>query len=367
MLHRGTFSILALLNLLVVLLFLFVCLAPFVIDSSISWLVSLAGMGFPYLLAGTIIFLIIWIIRLRHYYAKWMAAINLVVLLVGYQQIKSVFAFHFFSQGNLYERTEGIRVMSWNVTGWDIRNWKIKDRNTYQPLMFDLIEQTNPDVLLLQEFFNCTEPSVVVSYVNLLSKRGYPYYYYSPHSYTRNGKFQSGLGIFSKYPIGDTAFVFPQSGGHSEGFQYADIEIRNKKIRFFNAHLESAGMNSDDVESVGKISGSRTIFYKLRHSHHLRMNQAAILKDEMNKSPHPVVLGADVDDLPNTTVYFLLKRNLQDAFIKKGSGIGRTFPFMVPNLRIDYLFVSPELKVNTFLIVPKNYSVHYPIISDLSE
>lgn len=358
---------LILINASVILFFLFVCLVPFMIDSSLSWLVSLVGMGFPYLLGLIIIFLVLWFILINRPAAKWMLLINIFCLIIGSRQITAVFAFHFFSSGDITERPEGIRVMSWNVTGWDIRNWDAKGHHTFQPLMFDFIEQVNPDVLLLQEFFNCTDPDIVVSYVDLLSKQGYPFHYFTPHSFTVGGRFQSGLGIFSKYPISDTAFFFPESGGHSEGFQYADIGIQNKKIRFFNAHLESVGMTGDDVETAGTISGGRTIFYKLKRTHYLRMNQAVMLKKEMDESPYPVILGADVDDLPNSAVYFHLRENMQDAFIKKGSGIGRTFPYIVPNLRIDYLLVSPEFKVQSFFLIPKDYSVHYPIISDLSE
>lgn len=363
--HRPLFLIF--INALVILFYLLVCLIPFVIESSLSWFVSLIGMGFPYLLGAIIIFLVLWIVFLRRPAAKQMLFINILCIVIGFQQIRATFAFHFFSSGDVTERPEGIRVMSWNVTGWDIRNWDVKGHHTFQPLMFDFIEQTNPDVLLLQEFFNCTDPGIVVSYVDLLSKRGYPYYYFTPHSLTVGGAFQSGLGLFSKYPISDTAFFFPQSGGHSEGFQYADIEIKNRKVRFFNAHLESAGMTDDDVEAAGKISGGRTIFYKLKRAHYLRMDQARMLKSEMERSPHPVVLGADVDDLPNSTIYFYLKKNMQDAFTKKGSGIGRTFPYIVPNLRIDYLFASPGFRIQSFFLIPRDYSVHYPIISDLSE
>lgn len=359
--------ILLIVNILIIIPFLIVCLVPFMIHSASSWFVSMVGMGFPYLLGIMVILLVVWIFKLNRSLAKLMIIINIVVLLLGYQQIRAVMGFHFFSNKDYIERPVGIRVMSWNVSGWDIHNWDKKNHHTYQPVMFDLIEQSNPDVLLLQEFFNCIDPDIVVSYVGLLSQRGYPYYFFSPQSITVSGKFQSGLAIFSKYPLSDTAFFFPESAGHSEGFQHADITINNKKIRFFNTHLESAGMDSDDIQAVGKIKGSRTIFNKLKFSHNIRMKQAEMLKQNMNKSPYPVVLGGDVGDLPNTTIYFYLRKNMQDAFTKKGSGIGRTFAYVAPNLRIDYLFFSPEFEVKQFNVIKKEYSVHYPVISDISE
>lgn len=364
--HRKPVLLIAL-NAFVVLVFLVICLTPFIAGSDLSWLVSMAGMGFPIFAAVLLLFLIIWIFRLRHAISKLMIIVNVVVLLIGIQQIRAAFGFNFFSKGDVYDYHDGVRVMAWNVSGWDIHNWDKKNQQTYQPLMFDLIEQTSSDVLLLQEFFNCIDPDIVPSYVNMLAERGYPHYFFSPHSFTVSGKFQSGLAIFSRQPLSDTVFVFPESGGHSEGFQRADIELNGKMYRFFNTHLESPGMDSDDIDAVGKARGKRTLFYKLKNSHEIRMNQARELKAEMNRSPHPVVLGGDFGELPNSTTYFFLRKGMRDAFTKKGSGLGRTFGYISPTLRIDYLFADRSLKIAGFYKINKDYSAHYPIIADLSE
>ncbi len=364
---KNNWRILAVLfNCILILIFLAICLVPF-FSSGISWLLSTFGLIFPFLLGLIFIMLILWVFRAKRKIAIVMIVLNLIVLALGYTQIRASVGLHFFAEKDVNGRLGDIRVMSWNVSSWDINNWDIKNHQTYQPMMFDLIQQLNPDVLLLQEFFNCSEPKIVVSYLKLLSERGYPYYYFSPQSVTINGAFQSGLAIFSRYPISDTAFFYPESAGHSEGFQYADITIRDKKYRFFNAHLESAGLNRDDVQAIGKVKGSRTIFYKLKNSHQVRERQSHVLKQKMNVSPHPVIFGGDVDDVPNTSVYFFLRNGLQDAFIEKGSGLGRTFRLIAPNLRIDYLFFSKQFTINQFFTLKNDYSVHYPIVADFSE
>ncbi len=355
-----------LLNVFVILPFLAICLVPF-ISSGAGWIPSTLGLGFPYLLLLIILFLVFWLLYIKIRLANIMLMVNVLVLILSMAQIKAVIGFHFFANDKPLERAGDIRVMSWNVSGWDIRSWDLKNHQTDQPFMFDLIEQVNPDVMLFQEFFNCTKPSIVVSYIDLLSKRGYPYYYFSPSSITVSGYFQSGLAIFSRYPLVDTVFVDMKGAGHSEGYQYADVTIEGKKYRLFNTHLESAGLNADDINAVGKVNGSGTIINKLRNSHQVRQAQAKELKQKMNESPHPVIFGGDVDDVPNSTVYFYLRKGLQDAFIKKGSGLGRTFRFVAPNLRIDYLFFSENFTVNKFFEIPKNFSAHYPIVADISE
>lgn len=355
-----------LLNMLLILFYLTACLIPFV-GESLSWLVSMVGLAFPYLLFLLIFFFIFWLISSGKKFSLVMVAINLLVILLGYQQIKAAIGFHFFAKSDPFERPEGIRFMSWNVSKLDVSNFDNKNGNTFQPMMYDLIQQVNPDVICLQEFFNCIDPNILPSYIQLLQQKGYPYYFFSPTEFLVTGKFQSGIAIFSRFPISDTAFFNPFNAGHAEGFQFADITIRDKKIRVFNTGMESTGFTGEDVSAAKKGEGSRTLFYKLKYSNNVRDRQAAALKEQMNSSPFPVVLAADMNSVPNSKIYFLLEKNLQDAFIKKGSGFGRTFRFIAPNLRIDYLFIDPSFTVQQFNIVHKKYSDHYPIIADISE
>jgi endonuclease/exonuclease/phosphatase family metal-dependent hydrolase len=56
---------------------------------------------------------------------------------------------------------------------------------------------------------------------------------------------------------------------------------------------------------------------------------------------------------------------MQDAFLEKGSGIGRTFSSLSPTLRIDYILASKEFSIEQFNRVEKNYSDHYMLVTDL--
>jgi endonuclease/exonuclease/phosphatase family metal-dependent hydrolase len=56
---------------------------------------------------------------------------------------------------------------------------------------------------------------------------------------------------------------------------------------------------------------------------------------------------------------------MQDAFLKKGFGIGRTFSSLSPTLRIDYIFADNQFRINQFTRVAKNLSDHFMIIADL--
>jgi endonuclease/exonuclease/phosphatase family metal-dependent hydrolase len=56
---------------------------------------------------------------------------------------------------------------------------------------------------------------------------------------------------------------------------------------------------------------------------------------------------------------------MQDAFLKKGFGIGRTFTGLSPTLRIDYIFADHHFKIKQFNRIVKNLSDHYMLVADV--
>ena len=53
---------------------------------------------------------------------------------------------------------------------------------------------------------------------------------------------------------------------------------------------------------------------------------------------------------------------MQDAFFKKGFGVGRTFAAISPTLRIDYIFADENFRIDQFNRIVKTI----PIIICLS-
>ena len=60
-----------------------------------------------------------------------------------------------------------------------------------------------------------------------------------------------------------------------------------------------------------------------------------------------------------------MRGDLQDAFLKKGFGIGRTFTGLSPTLRIDYIFTDHHFRIEQFTRLVKNLSDHYMIVADI--
>ena len=346
----------------IIFVYLLTCLIPF-LDPFQFWFIAILGLGFPFLLALVIICLIVSALKR----SKWFF-LALAALLISWQQISVLFAFHVKKEFNIDKEEKTLRVLSWNVSDWteDYHNPHGADRTGLRNLMIEAVQMQNADVLCFQEYFESFAPELYPSNFPLFKKMGYAYSYFTPHAKIMNDDVQTGLCIFSKYPIVDSAYFKTIAGGHSEGFSYADVKFGDQTIRFFNTHLESMGLNRTGSGEILPTETSRTIAYKIRRSYFFRNEQVKSLREEMDKSPHPVVFCGDVDDVPNSYAYFKIKGNLQDAFLKKGLGLGRTFQFFSPTLRIDYIMADKQLKIEQFSRLDYPYSDHYPQVMDVS-
>ena len=96
-----------------------------------------------------------------------------------------------------------------------------------------------------------------------------------------------------------------------------------------------------------------------------RSIQANLIAKILDDCPYPKLFCADLNDVPNSYTYFKVRGNMQDAFLKKGFGIGRTFTALSPTLRIDYIFADKHFRVRQFNRIVKKYSDHYMIVSDV--
>lgn len=350
------------------LLYLSTLLVPY-IDTGRYWMISILALGFPLLLMGMVAALFFWILlRSRK------AWICLVVILLGYQQIGVTIAFHWPATFQLKKSDSTFRVMQWNVHSWnEIRFSDEKEfDSTAQPKMMALIKKYDPDVLTLPEFFESMDRSRFASNIKELQQMGFKYYYFVNSGLT-DRVYYGGTALFSKYPILQSKRVYIDSSGRALPAIASDISKEGKMIRIIAVHLESVRFEINDYENLSNIkrskgtelSGGRTVLSKLKSGFTYRYSQAAIISRQVAESPYPVIVCGDFNDVPNSGVYFTIRKNLQDAFLKKGFFIGRTFRFISPTLRIDYILPSRQFEVKQFAVIRAAYSDHYPVVTDV--
>jgi endonuclease/exonuclease/phosphatase family metal-dependent hydrolase len=350
----------------VVLFFLLACLAPY-LNPERWWFISFLGIGFPFLLLAAFIFMVWWLFVKRKF-----AMISAIAILMGYKSISVFFAFHISQKFNYKKQPGSIRIASWNVARFiEMKRNNNKGSQTRLQMM-ELIRQQDADIFCMQEFFHSVDSAWYPNLDYIRTHFNYPYYYYS-HDNDGDKHFIGSI-IFSRYPIVDSGMVRYPRPTLPEALMHADIKINNDTIRVFTTHLQSLQFKKSDYERIdrikdagdGMVSDSKTIFSKLKTGIAYRMIQADIVKKVLEDSPYPILFCGDLNDVPNSYTYFKVKGDLQDIFLKKGFGVGRTFSAVSPTLRIDYIFADENFKPVQFNRVVKYYSDHFMILSDLT-
>jgi endonuclease/exonuclease/phosphatase family metal-dependent hydrolase len=353
-----------LLNLFFALLFFLSCIGknlhPFT-----WWHINMLGLAFPFLLVILLVFLVWWLIVKRKF--AWISAI---ALLLGYKSIGIFFAFHFFSSFKEEKSPNSIRIATWNVARFIEMRRNNNAGSQTRLKMMDLINEQNADILCLQEFFHSLDGAWYAN-IDYISKRlHYPYHVFS---YDKDGdKHFTGSIIFSRYPIIDSSMIRYPRPTLPDALIHADIKVADTIIRVYTTHLQSLQFGKSDYEKIDQIkeadntvSNSRTIFSKIKKGITYRSIQADIIGKVLTDSPYPVLFCADLNDIPNSYTYTTIRGDMQDAFLKKGHGVGRTFNAISPTLRIDYIFGDDHFTFHQFKRVLKNYSDHYMLVADV--
>lgn len=366
--HKISFfrSILILLNTGVIIAYLITCLSTYV-NTGEDWILAFPGLVFPLVFFMLCFFILLWIF-LR---SRWWL-VSLIVLLLGFQQIFSAFAFNIPEAFSYVKKPNTLRVFQWNISGWGNQNSESNNDKSYKAIMMNIVKEQHADVLCFEEFSEDLDKNNIELNISAIKNMGYAYHYFVATDYYEN-EFETGIAIFSKYPMTDSASFSFQNNNEGEHLIYADINVNNKIFRVFATHLQSVHFVRKDYNSLSKLKhihetdlkDSRRIISKLKKGYISRYKQAQLVSEKIKESPYPSFICGDFNDVPNSSTYFKIKGNFQDAFLKKGYFIGRTFRFISPTLRIDYILTDKKFKVTQYQGLEVPYSDHYPIEADL--
>jgi endonuclease/exonuclease/phosphatase family metal-dependent hydrolase len=353
-------------NIATIIFFELACLAPFLHPQK-WWFISFLGLAFPFLLIAIILFLLLWLFFRKPKYAVFSA----LALLLGFKSIGVFFAFNNVRSFSYLKEPHTLRIASWNVARFiEMKRNNNKGSQTRLKMM-ELIRQQNADVICLQEFFHSLDSAWYQNLNYIRDNLNYPYWVFS-HDVDGDVHYTGSI-IFSRYPIIDSGMIrFPRPS-LPEALIHADIKLNNDTIRVYTTHLQSLQFGKKDYERIGNIesvedsllSNSKTILSKIKKGLVNRSIQADLINEVLGDSPYPVLFCADLNDVPDSYSYFTVRNGMQDAFLKKGFGIGRTFSAISPTLRIDYIFADKNFEIKQFNRLVKSYSDHYMILSDV--
>ncbi len=341
-------------------IFIAVCFSAYVSPASFSYMPLLA-IAFPYFFIAVLTVGLINLLCNRK-----IAVIMLVSLLLGFINLSHIIAFNFNT--NALKSDSALRIMTWNTQDFvDLRV-----TSTIPSKMLDLIAQNNPDIVCMQEFTNIEGTERYVCIKKEMDSLGYKYYFMSNDEYNvmKNVVEIRGTTVFSKIPFADSGRININNTDENENLVYVDISFKNKSLRIYTAHLKSFSLYKDTENTKQDIyeityNRKRNIQYKLRDVERFHQKEVDIIHNSIAQTSLPVIYCGDLNAVPSSYTYRILRNNFQDAFLEKGSGIGATFYKVAPMLRIDYCFADKRFKIMNCYVVDKKLSDHYPVITDM--
>ena len=321
------------------------------------------GLAYPFILFSNLIILTYWLVR-----RKWVfSLLTLAIICWGWHTLIATIGFFGNAGKNEKAEDELVRVMTYNVHNFkpygDEITEQVKDE------MLNVVRDQNPDVVCFQEFF--TKPNGPFDTVDSLKKLlNTKYYYFVPTMQSTSEAI--GLAIFSKYPIKDKGkIVFEEAGGNES--IYVDLAVNKHALRIYNVHLQSISFEIEDYSYLEKVKSdmnvekgsSKRILRMLRSAFKKRSTQVDIMKAHMKTCTTPFVIAGDFNDTPASYAVTKMTDSLNNAFIKKGQGLGRTYNGKFPNFQIDYIATTIDIEVTNYHIVEAKLSDHFPVRSDL--
>lgn len=346
-------------NLLVSFLFLY---PQFFTPASFIWVNGFLGLIAPYLIIIEILSCIFWLIA-----KPIMSLLPLATIVLGWQVVWSVFAWHPGTPFALKKKENILRVLSWNVKGFNgitnASNLKLRSED-----MAYSIQKWNPDIICLQEYNTNERPDDIANHANYFSKK-YPYNFFSKDFQVAQNDYFSGSIIFSKYKI-----LSAERISFTNGSLITAIILKgDDTIQIFTTHLASFRFKQNDFDAMDQssvansisLNGKKGMFRKMRAAFMQRAIEAELVKENLAKTNYPAIITGDFNDVPGSYTYKTIKGNWQDAFLEKGFGVGASFLGLSPTLRIDYILANSPWEVRGWESIDENLSDHHMIMADL--
>ena len=337
-------------------LIIFLLLVPIFPTSKVS-LLNIITPFIPYLLIFQVPLLVLFIFKKKRTLSL------LVVLTLGFSM--PVFGKFFAIDFSGSKNEEGhLKVLSYNVSFMKVpkvfkSEYLSKEYDHMVLKIRTWIIDHDPDLILLQEFFNDRNSEIYHS-IEEFSKKGYSHYNYSKTRHD-NG-LEKGVVIFSKYPIVRKGLITTSANNYNASI-FCDIAMGEDTIRVINTHLKSIAYNGKSSNSKDKVVGFVRRYSSASSERALQMDQILHCLDTTRI---PVIVGGDFNETPFSNTFRKINSRLRNAHQKRGVSLGNTFPFksISMGVRIDHLFSSAEFGINSFEVFDEvDYSEHYPIMA----
>jgi len=233
-----------------------------------------------------------------------------------------------------------VKVMTYNTYGARANNGTPSDLQA----LADIIKRVDPDLVALQEIDKGTRRSGVdVDQAKELAALTGMNYFFVKAIDQQGGEY--GDAILSKFPIKDPkGYLLTTTielGGEMRSVARITVDLEGKEFYFVATHLDHLSNEAN------------------------RIHQAKELNDILKTFDKPVILGADLNALPNSQTMDILKLQLAIGCLKGNCQF--TFPTTGANRTIDYIMYAPLNAMNVLDYSVYTYATkesdHFPVVA----
>ncbi|MEI8137882.1 MAG: endonuclease/exonuclease/phosphatase family protein [Bacteroidota bacterium] len=329
------------------------------ISPLLFWLPAFFGLAYPFLFLLNIILVIFWLIQFKSAITFGLLAFCISTpMALRYVQI------------SFPKKTEAkqIKVTSYNSMLFDLYNWT-KNKETRHKILSSLSE-TDPDILCLQEFYTSEQKGNFNNVDTLKALLNTPYFH-TEYTTTLREFDHWGVATFSKHPIINQGKIIFKTKSNNICI-FSDIVIGNDTVRVYNIHLQSISFSkgdtkfledviSEEKDAEDELENGKSILRRLKRAFTKRTKQVDMVVTHMKTCRYKIILCGDFNDTAASYSYQQLSKKLNDAFIEKGTGFGRTYAGKWPQFRIDYILHDKRLKCTNYKRSAETHTDHYPI------
>lgn len=337
-------------------------LAP-VINPHKFWIVAFFGLAYPFLLLGTVILIVYWLLRK----SIWVF-LPLICIAIGWNMLNRNIGLRFSQSASSAPDPKMVRIMTYNVHNF--KRYGSKNDISTKHEILQIIAGEQPDIIGFQEFYTRVrgQYDMLDSIQNILKCNGYYF-----ESIIGNKTESIGMAIFSKLPLVSHGFIRLSEGASENQCIYIDVKKGTQTFRVYSVHLQSIKFDPEDYRYLNSISqqgsteggSAKRLGSKLKNAFLKRSDQVVKIKGNADSCKYPYIISGDFNDTPASYAVNQMSKGLKNAFTEKGSGLGRTYNGNFPNFQIDYIMASQQFDVRSYHIIEKRLSDHYPVCSEL--
>lgn len=328
------------------------------ISPALFWIPAFFGLAFPFLFLANILFLLFWVAQFKPVFMIGAAAcITGVPTALRYVQ---------FSRPDS-TASQPLKVTSYNSMLFDLYNWT--HNNERRASILNNLDEIAPDILCLQEFYTSEEKGDYNNTDTVTRLLRLPYHHVEYTTTLRNTD-HWGIATFSKFPIINRGRIVFQTKSNNICI-YSDVVINKDTVRIYNIHLQSISFSKKDNQFLeemasdhqvnDRVMGSKNILKRLQRAFLKRSEQVEMIATHMKMCRYRIILCGDFNDTASSYAYERLSENLNDAFISKGNGFGRTYNGKWPQFRIDYILYDKRISCINYKRSKETFTDHYPI------